>query len=58
MAAACSNLGLCYDSTGDYGRARELHEQDRAISKALGDRAGVERAAKRVYTKISKKGSQ
>ena len=22
MAAACGNLGLCYDSTGDYGRVR------------------------------------
>ena len=26
---------------GDYGRARELHEQHRAICEALGDRAGV-----------------
>ena len=25
VARACGNLGLCYDSTGDYGRARELH---------------------------------
>ena len=41
MAAACANLGLCYYSTGDYGRARELHEQARAIFEALGDRAGV-----------------
>ena len=41
MARACGNLGNCYDSTGDYGRARELHEQDRAICEALGDRAGV-----------------
>ena len=44
VATACGNLGNCYDSTGDYGRARELHEQDRAICEALGDRAGVARA--------------
>ena len=41
MARACANLGTCYDSTGDYGRARELCEQARAIFEALGDRAGV-----------------
>jgi len=34
-------LGLCYFSTGDYGRARELHEQHRAMCEALGHRAGV-----------------
>jgi len=44
VARACANLGACYHITGDYGRARELHEQDRAISEALGDRAGVARA--------------
>ena len=41
VATACGNLGNCYDSTGDYGRARELHEQARALCEALGDRAGV-----------------
>jgi len=40
----CSVLGLGFESTGDYGRARELHEQERAISEALGDRAGVAEA--------------
>ena len=35
MARACGNLGNCYYSTGDYGRARELHEQRRATSLAL-----------------------
>ena len=34
-------LGRGYYRTGDYGRARELHEQHRAICEALGDRAGV-----------------
>ena len=34
-------LGLGFENTGDYGRARELHEQDRSISETLGDRAGV-----------------
>jgi hypothetical protein len=38
---SCSGLGNCFFSTGDYARARELHEQDRAIAEALGDRAGV-----------------
>ena len=28
-------------STGDYGRAREMYEQHKAISEELGDRAGV-----------------
>ena len=41
VARACGNLGNCYFSTGDYGRARELHEQHRATCEALGDRAGV-----------------
>ena len=41
MATACGNLGNCYEITGDYGRARELHEQRRAMAEALGDRAGV-----------------
>ena len=41
MARACGNLGNCYHSTGDYGRARELHEQHRTMAEALGDRAGV-----------------
>ena len=40
----CARLGDCYYRTGDYGRARELHEQHRAICEALGDREGVARA--------------
>ena len=36
-----SVLGNGYYSTGDYGRAREMHEQRRAMAEALGDRAGV-----------------
>ena len=35
------SLGNCYHRTGDYGRAREMYEQDRAICEALGDRKGV-----------------
>jgi len=34
-------FGLCYESTEDYARARELHEQARAMAEALGDQAGV-----------------
>ena len=34
-------FGLCYFRTGNYARACELHEQDRATCEALGDRAGV-----------------
>jgi hypothetical protein len=34
-------LGNAFCETGDYGRARELHEQQRALCEALGDRAGV-----------------
>ena len=34
-------LGNGFLNTGDYGRARELHEQHKAISEALGDHAGV-----------------
>ena len=41
VARACFGLGNCYYRTGDYGRARELHEQHRAMAEALGDRAGV-----------------
>ena len=36
-----SVLGHGYIRTGDYGRAREMYEQRRAIAEALGDRAGV-----------------
>ena len=36
-----SILGLGFDSVGEYARAREMHEQRRAICEALGDRAGV-----------------
>ena len=39
-----SVLGNGYLGTGDYARARELHEQARAICEALGDRAGVAKA--------------
>ena len=39
-----SVLGHGFHNVGDYGRAREMHEQDRAICEALGDRAGVARA--------------
>ena len=31
VASAFSGLGACYYSTGDYGRAREMYEQARAI---------------------------
>ena len=41
VVRACGNLGSCYESTGDYGRARELYEQHRTMMEALGDRAGV-----------------
>ena len=34
-------LGLGFENTGEYGRARELHEQRKAMAEALGDRAGV-----------------
>ena len=34
-------MHLEHCSTGNYGRARELHEQHKAIYEALGDRAGV-----------------
>ena len=34
-------LGNGYSNTGDYERARELHEQHKAMVEALGDRAGV-----------------
>ena len=39
-----SVLGNGYYGTGDYGRAREMHEQHRALCEALGDRAGLARA--------------
>ena len=40
-SAILNALGLGFRETGDYGRARELHEQHRATCEALGDRAGV-----------------
>ena len=41
MAKACGNLGICYSSTGEYGRAREMYAQARAMAEALGGRTGV-----------------
>jgi len=41
VATACGNLGSCYQSTGDYARAREMHGQHKAMAEELGDRAGV-----------------
>jgi len=41
VSRACGNIGNCYSSTGDYGRAREMHEQCKAICQELGDRFGV-----------------
>jgi tetratricopeptide (TPR) repeat protein len=37
-------LGLGFYSTGDYVRARIMHEKHKAMAEALGDRAGVARA--------------
>ena len=37
-------LAFGLEKTEDYGRARELYEQQRVICEALGDRAGVARA--------------
>ena len=34
-------LGVGYGRTWEYTRACEMHEQDRAMCEALGDRAGV-----------------
>ena len=38
-SAILSTLGLAFEATGEYARARELHEQCRALCEALGDRA-------------------
>jgi tetratricopeptide (TPR) repeat protein len=37
-------LGLGYYRTGEYGRAREMNEQQMAVALALGDRVGVAKA--------------
>ena len=39
-----SILGHGFERTGEYARARELHEQHRAMAEALGDRVGVAKA--------------
>jgi len=39
-----SALGLGLRNVGEYARAREMHEQDRAMAEALGDRTGMARA--------------
>ena len=36
-----SVVGNGFQETGDYGRARELHEKHRAVCEELGDRAGL-----------------
>ena len=40
-ATIYSILGLGFMGVGQYARARELHEQHRAICEALGDTNGV-----------------
>ena len=36
-----SMIGVGFQETGEYGRARELHEQCKAIFEALGDHSRV-----------------
>jgi hypothetical protein len=31
VAKVCGNLGICYSNTGDYGQARALFEQHKAM---------------------------
>ena len=40
-SAILNMLGRVFRNVGDHGRARELHEQARAICEALGNRKGV-----------------
>ena len=37
---AYGNLGIAYDSLGDYQKAKEYHEKHLKIAKEIGDRAG------------------
>ena len=39
--AIYSNLGNCYDSMGQYGKAIALHQEDKKIAEEVGDRSGV-----------------
>ena len=39
-AAICNNLGLAYDSLGDYPRAIDFYQQSLAIDREIGDRNG------------------
>ena len=41
---AYGNLGIAYDSLGDYQKVIEYHEKRLKISKEIGDRAGEGRA--------------
>jgi len=34
------NIGIVYDSLGDYQKATEYHEKDLKIAQEIGDRAG------------------
>ena len=57
VATACGNLGICYRSTGDCGRAREMHEQQKAICEELGDHAGVVRACGNLENCLTARGT-
>ena len=37
---AYGNLGITYDSLGDYRKAIEYHEKELKIAEEIGDRAG------------------
>jgi hypothetical protein len=41
---AYGNLGIAYQSQGDFSKAIAHHAQDLAIAKEVGDRAGEGRA--------------
>jgi tetratricopeptide (TPR) repeat protein len=43
-ARALGNLGIAYDSLGQYERAIDFYEQHLAIAREIGDRAGEGRA--------------
>ena len=42
--SAYANLGIAYQSQGDYAKAIEYHAKHLAIAKVVGDRAGEGRA--------------
>jgi hypothetical protein len=53
---ACINLGICYDSLGQYEKATTLHEQSIMICEELGDPEALMQACRGLRESLTRLG--